>query len=106
MTARQETIRKQIEDGREAKERLEAAEAEYKEALAETRRRAARIREEAAAEGRRSSRSCGPARPGGGRPRSPCASEARLEAERQQIVAQLRSEVGQLAVDLAEQDRR
>ena len=51
MTKRQELIRSQIEDSKAAKERLEAAEAEYKQAVADTRTDAARIREEARAQG-------------------------------------------------------
>src|SRR5689334_2007940 len=48
MTARQEAIRAQIDESREARERLEAAEAEYKQALADARTEAAKMREDAA----------------------------------------------------------
>ena len=94
-------IRKQIDDGREAKERLDAAEAEYQRALLARRDR------------RRSHPRRGPRRGPGdhrGAARQRAQDEAdrvavrehgRLEAERQQIVAQLRTEVGQIAVDLA-----
>jgi F-type H+-transporting ATPase subunit b len=100
MTARQEMIRKQIDDGREAKERLDAAEAEYREALVQTRTDAARIRDEARAQGQaiidelrqRAQEEAD---------RVSAREQARLEAERQQIVAQLRNEVGQIAVELA-----
>ncbi len=100
MTNRQETIRKQLDEGREAKERLEAAEAEFQQALLDTKADAARIREEARAEGNAIIEEL----------RTKAQEEAdrvaarehsRLEAERSQIVAQLRTEVGQIAVELA-----
>src|SRR5580693_8385614 len=47
---RQATIRKQFEDAEALKARLEAAEKQYAEALAETRREASRLREQAQAE--------------------------------------------------------
>lgn len=100
MADRQETIRRQIEDSREAKERLEAAEAEYKQALADNRTEAARIREEARAQGqqiidemRRTAQEEAE--------RISERERARMEAERQTMVHQLRAEVGQIAVDLA-----
>ncbi|HEX7355660.1 MAG TPA: F0F1 ATP synthase subunit B [Mycobacteriales bacterium] len=100
MTERQETIRRQIEDSREAKERLEAAEAEYKQAMADNRTEAARIREEARAQGQQiidemRQAAQEEAERIGERER------ARMEAERQQMVHQLRAEVGQIAVELA-----
>lgn len=100
MTERQETIRRQIEDSREAKERLEAAEAEYRQALADNRTEAARIREEARAQGqqiidemRRTAQEEAE--------RISERERARMEAERQTMVHQLRAEVGQIAVELA-----
>ena len=100
ISARQEMIRRQIEEGRLAKERLDAAEAEYREALLQTRADAARIRDEARAQGQAIIEEL----------RQKAQEEAdrvsarehsRMEAERQQIVAQLRTEVGQIAVELA-----
>jgi len=96
--ARQATIKKQFEAD---KERLEAAEKEYSEALAETRRDASRLREQAQAE------------------RAEIVEEARNEAqtrveeilaaaadrvatERQQAILALRNEIGELATTLAE----
>lgn len=100
MTERQETIRRQIEDSREAKERLEAAEAEYKQAMADNRTEAARIREEARAQGqqiidemRRTAQEEAE--------RVSERERARMEAERQTMIHQLRAEVGQIAVELA-----
>jgi F-type H+-transporting ATPase subunit b len=99
-TNRQEMIRKQIEDGRAAKERLEAAEKEYQDALIQTRTDAARIRDEARAQGQAIIEELRQ-RAQDEADRIAQREEARLEAERQQIVAQLRTEVGQIAVDLA-----
>jgi F-type H+-transporting ATPase subunit b len=99
--ARQETIRKQFEDAEAAKTRLEAAEKEYSAALAETRREASRLREQAQAE------------------RADIVEEARSEAqtrveemlaqasdriatERQQTILALRNEIGELAMTLSE----
>lgn len=100
MTDRQEMIRSQIDDSREAKERLEAAEAEYKKALSDTRTAAARIREEARAQGqqliddmRRTAQEEAE--------RISERERARMETERQQLVHQLRAEVGAIAVELA-----
>ena len=70
MTTRQEMIRQQIEDGREAKERLDGAEAEYERgARRDAHRGRAHPRGGPRAGRRRSSRSCAEQRPGGGRPR-------------------------------------
>jgi ATP synthase F0 subunit b len=98
---RQATIRKQFEEAEAAKERLEKAEQEYAEALAETRREASRLREQAQAE------------------RADIVEEARSEAqakveemlataadrvatERQQAILALRNEIGELAMTLSE----
>ena len=98
---RQETIRKQFEEAEAAKERLEKAEQDYAEALAETRREASRLREQAQAE------------------RAEIVEEARSEAqrrveemletaadrvatERQQAILALRNEIGELAMTLSE----
>ena len=100
MTKRQELIRSQIEDSKAAKERLEAAEAEYKQALADTRTDAARIREEARVQGqqiivemREQAQETAA--------RVEANAESQLETERQLLVVQLRQEVGELAVELA-----
>jgi F-type H+-transporting ATPase subunit b len=98
---RQETIRKQFEEAEAAKERLEKAEKEYTEALAETRRESSRLREQAQEE------------------RAAIVEEARSEAqtkveemlataadrvetERQQAILALRNEIGELAMGLSE----
>jgi F-type H+-transporting ATPase subunit b len=100
MTKRQELIRSQIEDSAAAKARSEAAEAEYKQAVADTRTDAARIREEARVQGqqiivemREQAQETAA--------RIKANAEAQLETERQLLIVQLRQEVGELAVELA-----
>jgi F-type H+-transporting ATPase subunit b len=100
MTARQEMIRAQIEDARVAKERLDASEREYQEALLATRTDAARIRDEARAQGQEIIEELRQ-RAQEEADRVAAREHSRLEAERQQIVAQLRTEIGQMSVDLA-----
>jgi F-type H+-transporting ATPase subunit b len=101
MTARQDYIEKQIKDADDARERLEQAEAEYRELLEQTKADASRIREEARAEGRaiidelRSK-----AQEEADRVRA--RGEEQLAAEREQVVAALRSDLGRLATELAE----
>src|SRR6202044_3118268 len=94
---RQAAIAKQFQDAEDAKARLEQAEKQYAEALAETRRDASRLREQAQAE------------------RAEIVEEARAEArtqveellanaadriatERQQTILALRNEIGELAM--------
>lgn len=101
MTQRQELIRQQVVDAKETKERLEAADKEYKSALAEARTEAAKAREEgnrvrqeiidSAKEEARIEAEAVTSR-----------AEARLEVERAQVLAELRAEIGRLAIDLAE----
>lgn len=100
MTARQEQIKRQLDEGREAKERLDAAEAEYRQALLDTQAEGSRIREEARAEGQLIIADLRQ-RAQDEADRIAARETARREAERQQIVAQLRGEVGQIAVALA-----
>jgi F-type H+-transporting ATPase subunit b len=101
MTDRQNLIDRSIKDSIEAKERLEAAEAEYHALLEQTKADASRIREEARAEGRaiidelRTK-----AQEEADRVRS--RGEEQLVAEREQVVASLRADLGRLATDLAE----
>lgn len=100
MTNRQETIRRQLDEGRESKERLEAAEAEFQQAVHDTKADAARIRDEARVEGQaiveehrlRAQEEAD---------RIAVREHARLEAERTQIVTQMRTEIGEIAVQLA-----
>jgi F-type H+-transporting ATPase subunit b len=98
---RQETIRKQFEDAESAKARLEAAEREYAEALAETRRDASRLREQAQADRAEiveEARSEAQARV----EEMLAAAEERIATERQQTILSLRNEIGELAMTLSE----
>lgn len=100
MTQRQELIRQGIADSREAKERLNAAEAEYKKVLAEARTEAARTREE----GSRIRQETIDAAKDEARAAAEVVTrlaEERLEVQHRQVLAELRREVGKLAVDLA-----
>ncbi len=101
LTQRQELIRKQIDDAKETKERLAAAEADYKKAVGEARAEAAKAREEGAKvrqeiidSAREEARVEAEA--------VTSRAEARLEVERRQVLSELRGEIGRLAVTLAE----
>jgi F-type H+-transporting ATPase subunit b len=98
---RQETIRKQFEDAEALKARLEAAEKQYADALAETRRDASRLREQAQAERAEiveEARSEAQARV----EEMLAAAEERIATERQQTILALRNEIGELAMSLSE----
>lgn len=101
LTQRQDMIRKQIEDAKETKERLAAAEADYKKAVGEARAEAAKAREEGAKvrqeiidSAREEARVEAEA--------VTSRAEARLEVERRQVLSELRGEIGRLSVTLAE----
>jgi F-type H+-transporting ATPase subunit b len=100
MTARQEAIRQQFADLDKAKADAKAAEEEFKAQIADARHEAARIREEAREQGAAIIAEM----------REQAQAEAarivehahtQIEADRQQAVASLRSEVGTLATQLA-----
>jgi len=98
---RQETIKRQFDEAEAAKQRLEQAEKEYTEALAETRREASRLREQAQqerAEIVEEARSEAQTRV----EEMLEAAEARLATERQQAILGLRNEIGELAMTLSE----
>jgi F-type H+-transporting ATPase subunit b len=100
MTDRQERIRQQFEELEEAKAAANAAEEEYRAALTEARHEAARIREEAREQGAlivAELREQAHAESG----RITAAAHAQIEAEKQQVLTQLRGEVGALATTLA-----
>ena len=100
LIARQEAIRRQFQEGEEARARLEAAEAEYREQIAAARADAARQRDEAREQGQqiladlRAQAQVEAAR-------ITKAAQQQIEAERTRTVAALRAEVGTLAVELA-----
>jgi F-type H+-transporting ATPase subunit b len=97
---RQERIRRQFEESEEAKAAANAAEEEYRAALVEARHEAARIREEAREQGAsivtemREQAHAESAR-------IAAAAHAQIEAEKQQVLTQLRAEIGALATTLA-----
>ena len=100
MQDRQDAIRSQFEESQRAKERLEAAEQEYRQALVEARHEAARLREEAREQGatiiaemREQAQSESH--------RIVTSAQQQIEADRQQALAQLRGEVGAIATELA-----
>ena len=101
LATRQETIAKQFQDAEDAKARLEKAEKDYADALAETRREASRLREQAQAERAEiveEARSEAQTRVD----EMLESAEARIAAERQQTILALRNEIGELASTLAE----
>jgi F-type H+-transporting ATPase subunit b len=101
MTERQDTIERQIRESVEAKERLEQAEQEYHELLEQTKADASRIREEARAEGRAIIEELRvKAQEEADRVRA--RGEDQLAAEREQVMAALRADLGRLATELAE----
>ena len=100
MTERQDMVRRQIEESREARERLEQADARYREVLAEARTEAAKIRDEARAEaGKIKAELRGQAEREVAQIRQ--RGEEQLATQREQVLRQLRTELGELAVALA-----
>jgi F-type H+-transporting ATPase subunit b len=101
MTARQEIARKLVSDHEEAKQLLEKAQTAYKTAMADARHEAAQLR--ALAEERRREIVEGASTEAEARAAEIIfRGEARLEAERRQAIRQLKTELGNLAVELAE----
>ena len=100
MRERQELVRSQIEESRQAREQLERAEAAYQQALAEARAEAAKIRDSARADADRlRDEMRAQAQQEADRVRQ--RSEEQLATQRQQVVNELRLEIGRLAVTLA-----
>ena len=99
--ARTEAIEGGIAKAEQAQAEAAAALEQYKAQLAEARSEAARIRDEARAEGKQIvDQLTAEARESASR--ITAQSEAALAAQRQQVVASLRTEIGTLAVQLAE----
>jgi F-type H+-transporting ATPase subunit b len=100
MNERQKMIRRQLEESERAHQRLQEAEARYSEALAEARVEAARIRETARADAQaikdelreQAEQEVARIRQRG---------EEQLATQREQVVRELRAELGRLAVTLA-----
>jgi F-type H+-transporting ATPase subunit b len=101
MTQRQDFIDRQIKESQDARERSEKTEADLKALLEETRADASRIREEARAAGRaiiaelreKAEEESSRIRERG---------EQQLAAEREQVIAAVRADLGRLAAELAE----
>lgn len=100
LAARQEAIRQQFQEAEEARAKLQAAEAEYREQIAAARADAARQREEAHEQGQRIIADLR-AQAQAEADRITKTAQAQIEAERARTVAVLRAEVGTLAVELA-----
>jgi F-type H+-transporting ATPase subunit b len=100
MNERQELIRRQIEESKEAREKLEQAEQEYKQALADARHEAAQMKEQARAEGQRIRQEL-EAKAREDAANIAAANQRQMEIERQRAMGELRSEIGALAVELA-----
>ena len=101
MNARQELARQLVSDSAEAKHLLEKAQAAYQTAMAEARHDAAQLR--AGAEQQRREIVAGAStEAAAGVAEIISRGQAQVEAERRQAIGQLKTELGNLAVDLAE----
>jgi F-type H+-transporting ATPase subunit b len=100
LTDRQEIIRKQMEDADNAKKALADAQTEYKKAMTEAASAGAQVREEARADAA-AIREEMLARAREEADRIIASGRDQLVAERQNIVRELRSDIGSLAVELA-----
>lgn len=100
MNERQELIRGQLDEGRQASERLKRAEADYKQTLEEARSVAAGIRDQARADAS-AIREEILERAAQEHDRIVESGREQLAAERDQLTRELRSDVGRLAVELA-----
>lgn len=100
LTERQEGIRRQFEEGEEAKAQAQQAEQEFRSQIAGAREEGARIREEAREQG---AAILAEMRENAQAEAQRIVDHARtqIQAEREQVVRQLRHEVGSLSVDLA-----
>lgn len=100
MEKRQQAIRSQFEESERAKERLEAAEADYHRALEDARQEASRMREEAYEQ--RKAIIDEAATEAQTRANEIVArAEEQISSEWQQAIGRLRGEVGRLSVELA-----
>ena len=101
LTDRQAMIKKQVEDAEAAQAQLAEAEKTYQSALNEARTEAAQIRENARAEAQRTVEELRTAAQEE-QARIVARGEEQLAAQRSAIVRELRTEIGTLAVELAE----
>jgi F-type H+-transporting ATPase subunit b len=100
MTARQEAIRQEFAEAEAAKKSANDAEAEFKAQIADARKEAARIREEATEQGKQIIEEA-KQQATVEQQRIKDQAQAQIAAERQQALTSLRSEVGTLATSLA-----
>ena len=100
MTARQEAIRQQFADLDQAKTEAHEAEEEFRAQIADARHEAARIREEAREQGAQIIAEMREQAQVEAR-RITESAQAQIEAERQQALTALRTEVGNMATELA-----
>lgn len=102
MTARQEIARKLVRDSEEAKQLLARAQTAYQTAMADARHEAAQLRARTQEQHREIVE--GASAEAGARAAGIIAQgQTRLAAERRQAIRQLKTELGSLAVELAEQ---
>jgi F-type H+-transporting ATPase subunit b len=101
MNARQEMARKLVSDSEEARQLLEKARSAYTTAMADARHEAAQLRARAE-EQRKQIVEGASAQAEAGVAEIIARGQARLEAEQRQAIRQLKSELGGLAVELAE----
>ncbi len=101
MNARQEMARKLVSDSEQAKQLLEKAQTAYKTAMADARHEAAQLRAQAEQQ-RREIVEGASAEAEAGVAEIISRGQAQAEAERRQAIRQLKTELGNLAVDLAE----
>ena len=101
MNARQEMARQLVSDSAEAKELLEKAQAAYQTAMADARRDAAQLRARAQQQ-RREIVAGASTEAAAGVAEIISRGQAQVEAERRQAIGQLKTDLGALAVDLAE----
>jgi F-type H+-transporting ATPase subunit b len=101
VNARQEMARKLVSDGEEAKQLLEKAQNAYKTAMADARHEAAQLRAQAEQQRREIVEGASTAAEAGVA-EIISRGQAQVEAERRQAIRQLKTDLGSLAVDLAE----
>jgi F-type H+-transporting ATPase subunit b len=101
MTARQETARRLVSDSQEAKQLLEKAQTAYKTAMADARHEAAQLRAQAE-EQRREIVEGASAEAETRAAEIMSRGQVLLEVERRQAIRQLKTELGNRAVELAE----
>ena len=101
VNARQEMARKLVSDSEEAKRLLEKAQTAYKTAMADARREAARLRAQAEQQ-RREIVEAASTEAEAGVAEIMSRGQAQVEAERRQAIRQLKTDLGNVAVELAE----